>query len=91
MTPLLIGGQMFKKKSDKDLREENRELKIENIRLKNELEAYKAREDKLNKLIVDSELLKREWEENIKEARIAKDNFENLYREIKSLSYKSKK
>lgn len=75
---------MFKKKSDKDLREENRELKIENIRLKNELEAYKAREDKLNKLIVDSELLKREWEENIKEARIAKDNFENLYREIKS-------
>lgn len=82
---------MFKKKSDKDLREENRELKIENIRLKNELEAYKAREDKLNKLIVDSELLKREWEENIKEARIAKDNFENLYREIRSLSYKSKK
>lgn len=75
---------MFKKKSDKDLREENRELKIENIRLKNELEAYKAREDKLNKLIVDSELLKREWEENIKEARIAKDNFENLYKEIKS-------
>lgn len=74
---------MFKKKSDKDLHEENRELKIENIRLKNELEAYKAREDKLNKLIVDSELLKREWEENIKEARIAKDNFENLYREIK--------
>lgn len=82
---------MFKKKSDKDLREENRELRIENIRLKNELEVYKAREDKLNKLIVDSELLKREWEENIKEARIAKDNFENLYREIKSLSYKSKK
>ena len=75
---------MFKKKSDKDLREENRELKIENIRLKNELEAYKAREDKLNKLIVDSELLKKEWEENIKEARIAKDNFENLYKEIKS-------
>lgn len=75
---------MFKKESDKDLRKENRELKIENIRLKNELEAYKAREDKLNKLIVDSELLKREWEENIKEARIAKDNFENLYREIKS-------
>ena len=84
MTPLLIGGQMFKKKSDKDLHEENRELKIENIRLKNELEVYKAREDKLNKLIVDSELLKREWEENIKEARIAKDNFENLYKEIKS-------
>ena len=82
---------MFKKKSDKDLHEENRELKIENIRLKNELEVYKAREDKLNKLIVDSELLKREWEENIKEARIAKDNFENLYREIRSLSYKSKK
>ena len=82
---------MFKKKSDKDLREENRKLRIENIRLKNELEAYKAREDKLNKLIVDSELLKREWEENIKEARIAKDNFENLYKEIKSLSYKSKK
>ena len=75
---------MFKKKSDKDLREENRKLRIENIRLKNELEAYKAREDKLNKLIVDSELLKREWEENIKEARIAKDNFENLYKEIKS-------
>ena len=75
---------MFKKKSDKDLREENRELRIENIRLKNELEVYKSREDKLNKLIVDSELLKREWEENIKEARIAKDNFENLYREIKS-------
>ena len=66
------------------MHEENRELKIENIRLKNELEAYKAREDKLNKLIVDSELLKKEWEENIKEARIAKDNFENLYREIKS-------
>ena len=84
MAPLLIGGQMFKKKSDKDLREENRELKIENIRLKNELEVYKAREDKLNKLIVDSELLKKEWEENIKEARIAKDNFENLYREIRS-------
>lgn len=84
MTPLLIGGQMFKKKSDKDLHEENRELKIENIRLKNELEIYKAREDKLNKLIVDSELLKKEWEENIKEARIAKDNFENLYKEIKS-------
>lgn len=75
---------MFKKKSDKDLREENRELKIENIRLKNELEVYKAREDKLNKLIVDSELLKKELEENIKEARIAKDNFENLYKEIKS-------
>lgn len=74
---------MFKKKSDKDLREENRELRIENIRLKNELEVYKSREDKLNKLIVDSELLKKEWEENIKEARIAKDNFENLYREIK--------
>ena len=74
---------MFKKKSDKDLHEENRELKIENIRLKNELEVYKAREDKLNKLIVDSELLKKEWEDNIKEARIAKDNFENLYREIK--------
>ena len=91
MATLLIGGQMFKKKSDKDLREENRKLRIENIRLKNELEAYKAREDKLNKLIVDSELLKREWEENIKEARIAKDNFENLYREIRSLSYKSKK
>ena len=84
MTPLLIGGQMFKKKSDKDLREENRELRIENIRLKNELEVYKSREDKLNKLIVDSELLKKEWEDNIKEARIAKDNFENLYREIKS-------
>lgn len=82
---------MFKKESDKDLRKENRELKIENIRLKNELEAYKAREDKLNKLIVDSELLKKEWEDNIKEARIAKDNFENLYREIRSLSYKSKK
>ena len=82
---------MFKKKSDKDLCEENRELKIENIRLKNELEVYKAREDKLNKLIVDSELLKKEWEENIKEARITKDNFENLYREIRSLSYKSKK
>ena len=75
---------MFKKKSDKDLHEENRELKIENIRLKNELEVYKSREDKLNKLIVDSELLKKEWEDNIKEARIAKDNFENLYREIKS-------
>ena len=75
---------MFKKKSDKDLHEENRELKIENIRLKNELEVYKSREDKLNKLIVDSELLKKEWEENIKEARIAKDNFENLYKEIKS-------
>lgn len=75
---------MFKKKLDKDLHEENRELRIENIRLKNELEVYKAREDKLNKLIVDSELLKKEWEENIKEARIAKDNFENLYREIKS-------
>ena len=74
---------MFKKKSDKDLCEENRKLKIENIRLKNELEVYKAREDKLNKLIVDSELLKKEWEDNIKEARIAKDNFENLYREIK--------
>ena len=74
---------MFKKKSDKDLHEENRELKIENIRLKNELEVYKSREDKLNKLIVDSELLKKEWEDNIKEARIAKDNFENLYREIK--------
>ena len=84
MAPLLIVGQMFKKKSDKDLHEENRELKIENIRLKNELEVYKSREDKLNKLIVDSELLKREWEENIKEARIAKDNFENLYREVKS-------
>ena len=82
---------MFKKKSDKDLHEENRELKIENIRLKNELEVYKSREDKLNKLIVDSELLKKEWEDNIKEARIAKDNFENLYREIRSLSYKSKK
>lgn len=75
---------MFKKKSDKDLREENRELRIENIRLKNELEVYKSREDKLNKLIVDSELLKKEWEDNIKEARIAKDNFENLYREIRS-------
>ena len=74
---------MFKKKSDKDLREENRQLRIENIRLKNELEVYKSREDKLNKLIVDSELLKKEWEDNIKEARIAKDNFENLYREIK--------
>lgn len=82
---------MFKKKSDKDLHEENRELRIENIRLKNELEVYKSREDKLNKLIVDSELLKKEWEDNIKEARIAKDNFENLYREIRSLSYKSKK
>lgn len=75
---------MFKKKSDKDLREENRELKVENVRLKNELESIKKREETLNKLIVDSELLKREWEENIKEARIAKDNFENLYREIKS-------
>ena len=91
MAPLLIGGQMFKKKLDKDLHEENRELRIENIRLKNELEVYKSREDKLNKLIVDSELLKKEWEDNIKEARIAKDNFENLYREIRSLSYKSKK
>lgn len=75
---------MFKKKIEQNLREENRELKIENIRLKNELEVYKSREDKLNKLIVDSELLKKEWEDNIKEARIAKDNFENLYREIKS-------
>ena len=82
---------MFKKKIEQNLREENRELKIENIRLKNELEVYKSREDKLNKLIVDSELLKKEWEDNIKEARIAKDNFENLYREIRSLSYKSKK
>ena len=91
MAPLFIGGQMFKKKLDKDLHEENRELRIENIRLKNELEVYKAREDKLNKLIVDSELLKKEWEDNIKEARIAKDNLENLYREIRSLSYKSKK
>lgn len=82
---------MFKKKSDKDLHEENRELKIENIRLKNELESIKKREEALNKLIVDCELLKKEWEDNIKEARAAKDNFENLYREVRTVFNKNTK
>lgn len=81
---------MFKKSGDKnkELREENRALKMENIRLKNELESIKSREKTLNKLIVDCELLKKEWEENLKEAKSAKDNFNNLYREVRTISNK---
>ena len=81
---------MFKKSVDKnrELREEIRVLKMENIRLKNELESIKSREKTLNKLIVDCELLKKEWEENLKEAKAAKDSFYNLYRELRAVSDK---
>lgn len=81
---------MFKKSVDKnrELREEIRVLKMENIRLKNELESIKSREKTLNKLIVDCELLKKEWEENLKEAKAAKDSFNNLYRELRAVSDK---
>lgn len=77
---------MFKKSEDKnkELREEIRVLKMENIRLKNELESIKSRGETLNKLIIDCELLKKEWEDNLKEAKAAKDSFNNLYREVRA-------
>ena len=70
---------MFWKKERKDLEEKNAELEKEIAALKQELDVKTQYIDYIRGTLQECEKLKDEWKEAIAEAKVAKNNFEDLY------------
>ena len=70
---------MFWKKERKDLEEKNAELEKEIALLKEELNVKTQYIDYIRGTLAECESLKDEWKQAIAEAKIAKNNFEELY------------
>lgn len=70
---------MFWKKERKDLEEKNAELEKEIAALKEELAIKTDYIDYIRGTLAECESLKDEWKQAITEAKIAKNNFEELY------------
>lgn len=58
------------------------ELEKENKELRKELDIKTQYIERMRKVFNECEKLKIEWHEAIKEARIAKNNFDEIYREF---------
>ena len=70
---------MFWKKERKDLEEKNAELEKEITALKQELDVKTQYIDYIRGTLQECETLKDEWKAAIAEAKVAKNNFEDLY------------
>lgn len=70
---------MFWNKESKDLKERNAELEKEIAALKDELAVKTDYIEYIRGTLAECESLKDEWKQAIAEAKIAKNNFEELY------------
>ena len=77
---------MFWKKERKDLEEKNAELEKEIAALKQELDVKTQYIDYIRGTLQECEKLKDEWKEAIAEAKVAKNNFEDLYHSFLKLT-----
>jgi chromosome segregation ATPase len=88
----MFGGNImfekFKKKSTdentiKELREEIRNLQIENVELHSQLVIAQSQKEYIEKKIIECENYKRMLEESLKEVNDVRDKFTGLYRALK--------
>lgn len=77
---------MFWKKERKDLAEKNAELEKEIAALKQELDVKTRYIDYIRGTLQECETLKDEWKAAIAEAKVAKNNFEDLYHSFLKLT-----
>lgn len=77
---------MFWKKERKDLEEKNAELEKEITALKQELDVKTQYIDYIRGTLQECETLKDEWKAAIAEAKVAKNNFEDLYHSFLKLT-----
>lgn len=77
---------MFWKKERKDLEEKNAELEKEITALKQELDVKTQYINYIRGTLQECETLKDEWKAAIAEAKVAKNNFEDLYHSFLKLT-----